>query len=305
MHKTTAVVLSNNCPLFDRASYRTTAVGSPNKGRCSIKQLQGFTEELTQQLLFCNEHLPLLQSNNSTNNCSWLIDQLQLSKRTIAAVWTNNWRCVINICSRCTEQLQLLEESLQMFYRSSAEVALDNCGYFVEQNNAKPQLCNWTTRLQLCHRSIYRTITIFAEQPSLFYRAADRLTAVFAPNNCSFDGQNSTNNHNWWIERLQLLDWTVAVGWLNNCSYVGEQLQLFCPTSAVVASNKCSSCTKQLQFFYRTIQRKSVLVSSNNASNNCSWFVKQWQLFHRTTAGFHWTTDATTAVLQQTSAILS
>ena len=106
-----------------------------------------------------------------------------------------------------------------------------------------------------------------------------------------------TNNRNWLIELLQLLDQIIAVGWLNNCSCFGEQLQLFCRTSAVVGSNKCCSCTKQLQFFYRIIQRKHVVVLSKNSSNNCSWYAKQWQLFHRTTAGFHWTTDCTTVVI--------
>jgi hypothetical protein len=57
--QTNAVVApKNGCssieqlPLFDYTIHRTSAFGSPNNGSCFIEQLQGFTEPLTEQLLF-------------------------------------------------------------------------------------------------------------------------------------------------------------------------------------------------------------------------------------------------------------
>ena len=109
------------------------------------EQLQSF-EQTTAHVLSnigssCMEQLQLLvrktpvgSSKKSTKTCRWCIEQLQLCGRASAIVWAKYCNWVGINCSCLGHQLQ------ELIYRTSAEVAPNNCSSCTEQ-------------LQLLHRT--------------------------------------------------------------------------------------------------------------------------------------------------------
>ena len=142
------------------------------------------------------------------NNCSCVVEHLQLFGRntaigwvSTAVVWAINCRCFIehlqkslrtiavaglNNCSCCTAQLQL-------FRRTTAVLEAKNCRYLGKRTAVVLQIiCRSSTeKLQLFHRTIQPTIVVVSSNN--------------ATNNCSGTHNNWPNSCQCCTEQLRLL----------------------------------------------------------------------------------------------------